>query len=94
MLSAAGSKVEYAKTDERLSKLKTLKQHNVVVHGVGGSVYYIFTDVEFCKCLYIDSENAYQNYLSLVAQENTDEMYEDEDDDLYLRAMGIYGRSC
>lgn len=77
MLSAAGFRMKFADTAEKLAHLQALTQATVVPHQKDGSVYYAYADAEFCKCLYVGSEKAYQQYQRMTVQRNIAEMNED-----------------
>lgn len=73
-LAAAGFKVKFADTPEKLAHVKSMKQRTVVSHIKNGSVYYAYADAEFCKCLYMGTEANYQEYEKLTIEQRTAEM--------------------
>ena len=74
MLSAAGFKMQFADTPQKLANVQAMTQRKVVPHDKDGAVYYAYADAEFCKCLYLGSENAYQQYEKMAIQQNIAEM--------------------
>jgi len=77
MLSAAGFKMKQADTPERVAKLNSLPSLKVRFTPKDGKFVYWFADPEFCNCLYIGNEAAYQQYQKLrlqaqVAQQQRD----------------------
>ena len=76
VLSAAGFKMKFADTPDKLANLKTLTQRTVVPHQKDGEVYYAYADAEFCKCLYMGSQKAYQQYEKMTIEQNIAQMNE------------------
>ncbi len=77
MLSAAGFKLKFADTPEKLAQLQSMTQRKVVVHNKVGIPYYAYADAEFCKCLYLGSERNYARYQRMNIQTNIAEMNRD-----------------
>lgn len=69
LLAAADFQVRYADTPQKLAKLETLTQRELVAHPTDGGVRYVYADAAGCKCLYAGDEQAYQRYQNLVVQE-------------------------
>ncbi len=74
MLAAAGFQMKFADTPKRLAHLKTMTQSKLVPHEKDGVVYYAYADAEFCKCLYLGTERAYQEYQRMAERRNIAEM--------------------
>jgi len=72
-----GFKMKPAVTPERRAHLNTLTQLKVVPHDRNGKVYYVYSDAEFCKCLYAGNQEAYQRYENLAVKQNIAQMNED-----------------
>jgi hypothetical protein len=73
-LSAAGFTVRIANTAERQAMLNRLPPNRFVQRVNGGVTHYIYADPQACGCLYIGSQQAYDQYrsnqqLDLVGQE-------------------------
>jgi hypothetical protein len=66
LLKSAGFKKGVADTPERLDHLKKLPQRKVVPHQEGDKIFYIYADVEKCKCAYAGDEEAYKRYRKLT----------------------------
>ena len=65
LLNSAGFKKAVADTPEKLDHLKKLPQRKVVPHHEGDKIFYIYADVEKCKCAYAGDEEAYKKYRKL-----------------------------
>lgn len=93
MLSAAGFKMKFADTPQKLANLKTLTQSKLVPHDKDGKVFYVYADAEFCKCLYVGSEKSYQQYQKMRVERNIAQMNEDAAMDNENAAMnwGMWG---
>ena len=69
MLSAAGFAMLPADTPERTNQLSTLPPLTVSYYvGRKGKMHYWMADPEFCKCLYLGNEEAYQKYEKIRLQ--------------------------
>ena len=66
LLDSAGFKKAVADTPEKLDHLKNLPQRKVVPHQEGDKIFYIYADVEKCKCAYAGDEEAYRRYQKLT----------------------------
>ena len=76
MLSASGFRMKFADTPEKLAHLQSLTQSKLVAHEKDGVLYYLYADAEFCKCLYVGNEKAYQEYQQLLIRRNIADMNE------------------
>ena len=76
-LAAAGFKVKFADTPDKLAHVKSMQQRTVISHIKKGVVYYAYADAEFCKCLYMGTESDYQEYAKLTVEQRTAEMNRD-----------------
>ena len=61
-LAAAGFVVRPANTPARVEMLTRLPAHHFVRREKDGKVSYIFADPRVCGCLYVGSEQAYNQY--------------------------------
>ena len=77
LLAAAGFQMKLADTPEKLANLQTLTQRKVVPHDQDGNVRYVYADAEFCECLYVGNQAAYQRYEKMAVEKNIAEMNED-----------------
>jgi len=73
-LAAAGFKMKPADTTEKMAHLKSMQQRKLLTHVKNGSVYYAYADADFCHCLYMGSEDNYQEYQKLRIEQETAEM--------------------
>lgn len=71
MLAAAGFAMLPADTAERQNQLSTLPPLTVSYYvGRKGKLHYWMADPEFCKCMYLGTEEAYQKYEQMNLQAN------------------------
>ncbi|MGH7779751.1 MAG: hypothetical protein ACREQR_07980 [Candidatus Binataceae bacterium] len=71
MLAAAGFAMLPADTAERQNQLSTLPPLTVSYYvGRKGKLHYWMADPEFCKCMYLGTEQAYQKYEQMTLQAN------------------------
>ena len=68
LLAAAGFSIHPANTPQRIAELKTLKPHSFVVQQRNGQNVYLYPDPTICDCLYVGSEQAYQQYRRIAVQ--------------------------
>ena len=61
-LSAAGFTVKPANTPERQAMLNRLPPHKFVRRVDGDTVHYVYADPLVCDCLYVGTEQAYNQY--------------------------------
>jgi hypothetical protein len=71
LLSAAGFQMKLADTPQRLEHLQTMTSQKLVPHTKDGKLYYVYADPEFCKCLFVGNEPAYQKYQQLALQQKS-----------------------
>jgi hypothetical protein len=84
-LSAAGFLVRIANTAERQTMLHRLPPNRFVQRVNGDVVTYVYADPVACGCLYVGSQQAYNQYMSNQMQQNladqqqmSAEIYSDE----------------
>jgi hypothetical protein len=66
MLAAAGFRMLPADTPERQQQLASLVPFNVNYYiGKTGTLHYYMADPDFCKCMYVGTEENYQQYEKL-----------------------------
>jgi hypothetical protein len=68
-LSAAGFMVRPANTPARQTMLNSLPPHRFVMRTNGGVVHYVYADPIVCDCLYVGSEQAFNQYKQHVQQQ-------------------------
>jgi uncharacterized protein YdbL (DUF1318 family) len=69
LLSAAGFQMKLADSPQKLTHLQTLTSQKLVPHARDGKVYYVYADPEFCKCMFVGNDAAYQKYQDLALKE-------------------------
>jgi hypothetical protein len=69
-LAAAGFMMKPANTPQRQSMLASLPQHQFLIRANGDAVHYVFADQLVCDCLYVGTQQAYDQYRSNQLQEN------------------------
>lgn len=70
LLAAAGFRVQFADTAQKLANLEKLPPHKLVGRTNNGKVVYLYADPEVCRCVYFGNENAYQNYRRMISEQN------------------------
>ncbi|MHB8381150.1 MAG: hypothetical protein ACYDC3_02250 [Candidatus Binataceae bacterium] len=71
LLAASGFAMLPADTQERQTQLAALPPLTVSYYvGRKGKLHYWMADPQFCKCLYLGNEEAYQKYEQMLLQEN------------------------
>jgi hypothetical protein len=74
MLSAAGFRMLPADTPQRQQQLETLVPFDVNYYvGKTGTLHYYMADPVYCKCMYIGTEENYQQYEKLKLNEQFQE---------------------
>ena len=77
LLAAAGFQMRLANTPEREAHLKTMTQHQLVPHEENGAMRFVYADADYCKCVYVGTEAAYQRYQKYaMRQERADTQLE------------------
>lgn len=94
-LAASGFEMRVADTPAKLTQLQTLQQHEVLPRTSNGQTYFMYADATDCKCLYVGSQAAYQEYAKLTQQEEVAkermEAAEAWDDDAWGPWIGAWG---
>ena len=70
LLSAAGFVVRPANTPERQAMLHRLPAHTFVQRVNGDVVHYVYADPLVCGCLYVGTQQAYNQYKANQLQQN------------------------
>jgi hypothetical protein len=68
-LAAAGFQMKFADTPERIDELATLPQRTLIPQQRDGELFYVYADPQYCNCLYVGTEEAYQRYQKLALQQ-------------------------
>jgi hypothetical protein len=69
-LSAAGFVVKIANTPERQEMLNRLPPNRFVQRVSGDVVHYVYADPVACGCLYVGTQQAYNQYMANQFQQN------------------------
>jgi hypothetical protein len=69
-LSAAGFIVKPANTPERQAMLNRLPPHKFVQRVTGDAVHYVYADPLVCGCLYVGTQQAYNQFKLHEQQQN------------------------
>lgn len=73
MLSAAGFRILPADTPERQTQLQSLVPLTVNYYvGKTGTLHYYMADPDYCKCMYIGTEQSYQQYEKLKLNQQSE----------------------
>jgi hypothetical protein len=77
LLAAAGFHMKEATTPQQLANLKAMTQRKIVIHDQDGQTRYVYADAGGCKCVYVGSEQNYDEFQNLsvkqeIAQDNLD----------------------
>jgi hypothetical protein len=77
LLAAAGFHMKQATTPQQLANLAAMTQRKIVIQDQNGETRYVYADAGDCKCVYVGSENNYDEYQRLsvkqeIAQDNLD----------------------
>ena len=66
LLKQAGFRQLPADSPQKIAHLQTLPEKRLVARTYQGKKYYVFSDPNGCKCLYIGNAAQYQAYQSLI----------------------------
>jgi hypothetical protein len=68
LLSQAGFRPLSADTSQKVAHMQTLPDKRLVARTYQGKKYYVYSDPEGCKCVYVGSPAQYQSYQSVARQ--------------------------
>ncbi|MBS0379497.1 MAG: hypothetical protein JSS29_13490 [Proteobacteria bacterium] len=69
-LAAAGFLMKPANTPARQQMLSRLPPHTFLIRSNGGVTHYVYADPLVCDCLYVGTQQAYDQYRATQMQEN------------------------
>ncbi len=73
-LAAAGFVMKPADTPQRQTMLGRLPPHQFLLRQNGGTTHYVYADPLVCDCLYVGTQQAYDQYrMNLLSQHLADE---------------------
>jgi hypothetical protein len=65
-LAAAGFQMKFARTPEQIEKANALAQRKLTpTPGPDGQNLFVYADAQYCKCVYVGTEKAYDRYRKL-----------------------------
>ena len=67
-LSSAGFRVQVANDPVGQKALRGLPAHRFVVNGVGDAVRYFYAEPQHCVCIFVGTQQAYDNYRETLRQ--------------------------
>jgi hypothetical protein len=67
-LAAAGFQMKFADTPEQLSQIQGLPQRKLTRVPDGTELRFVYADSNYCKCLYVGTESAYDRYQRIALQ--------------------------
>ena len=67
-LSSAGFRIQVANDPAGQKALRALPAHRFVINGVGEAVRYFYAEPQHCVCIFVGTQQAYDNYLKLLSQ--------------------------
>ena len=70
LLAAGGFSIKPADTPQKVAALQQMKQRKLLRRkGPDGNPQFLFADAQFCRCLYVGDEVAYQNFQRLSVEQ-------------------------
>src|SRR5262252_8630655 len=69
LLSQAGFKQMPADTPQKVAHMQTLPDHRLIARNYKGKKYYVYSDPDGCKCVYVGTPAQYQSYRSIARQQ-------------------------
>ena len=78
-LSSAGFRVQVANDPAGQKALHALPAHRFVVNGAGEALRYFYAEPQYCVCIFVGTQQAYDRYLQMLNQplKPTDEVAPD-----------------
>jgi hypothetical protein len=67
-LSSAGFRVQVANDPAGQKTLRALPAHRFVVNGVGDALRYSYAEPQHCVCIFVGTQQAYDNYREMLRQ--------------------------
>lgn len=68
-LAAAGFQMKFADDSGKLQNVQALPQRELTPQNLDGETRFVYADAEFCKCVYVGTEKAYQRYQRLSVRQ-------------------------
>ena len=67
-LSSAGFRVRLANDPAGQKAMRALPAHRFVVNGVGDALRYFYAEPQHCVCIFVGTQQAYDNYRKTLSQ--------------------------
>lgn len=67
-LSSAGFRIQVANDPAGQKALRALPAHRFVVNGVGDALRYFYAEPQHCVCIFVGTQQAYDNYREMLRQ--------------------------
>ena len=67
-LSSAGFRVQVANDAAGRRAMDALPPHRFVLHRFGNDVRYLYADPKYCVCIFIGTQQAYQDYRDILSK--------------------------
>lgn len=67
-LEDAGFKMRIADTTEKMKHARLLPPKKFIARTKDGKRYYVYSDPDFCKCVFVGDENAMKTYRDMVTR--------------------------
>lgn len=90
MLAAAGFRVLPIDTAERTTASRTLQPRNLIRTTHDGQLTWVYSDPEYCRCMYVGGEPQYQRYSQLRVQQRL-ALIQEQTAQLYYMNWGPWG---
>jgi hypothetical protein len=69
-LAAAGFQMKFAKTPEQIAKANAFPQRSLTpTPGPNGENLFVYADTQYCKCIYVGTEAAYDRYQKIAVKQ-------------------------
>lgn len=68
-LAAAGFQMKFADDSGKIQNTSALPQRELTPTRLDGETRFVYADAEFCKCVYVGTEKAYQRYQNLAVRQ-------------------------
>jgi hypothetical protein len=79
VLTAGGFQIKRADTPEKTAEIREMPQRRLVVSNHGEQPFWMYADAEFCKCLYVGNQSAYQRFQKLSQRRQVAEVNQAEE---------------
>jgi hypothetical protein len=67
-LSSAGFRIQVANDAAGQKALRALPAHRFVSEGTGNAVRYLYAEPQYCNCIFVGTQQAYDSYRRILSQ--------------------------